>query len=316
MWYIENQADGTRYELKDGKVIIGREVGNVLIPESDARSSRSHALVRVRNGAVEVEDLKSLNGTFLDEVRVDDVTTWEIGQTLRCGRTLFRLGGDPPATPREHVPVPEVIPAPTAANPQVTAKLTAEAPAAGSAGMYVDAPALEPGSLSARASSQQSAEPEPIALPDHIGAAEAPSPAPPRLPDYNRPWDAPARQQSPPPGFVPFADASRPAPGGLPGYNRPPTTAASGGAVSGLASTGLILGAVLLIAGLFGWQHYQPQVDMLNSMLGQFAVGIGGNSAAQDAEAIRLYYMGSIVSACLGGLLMLGSGITLAMGRK
>ena len=72
----------------------------------------------------------------------------------------------------------------------------------------------------------------------------------------------------------------------------------------------------MLIIGLVGWQHYQPQMNNLNSMLGQFAVAIGDDKVSRQVSEIKLYYTGSIVLACIGGIMVLASAIRLAVARK
>ncbi|MCX6344394.1 MAG: hypothetical protein NT018_04885 [Armatimonadetes bacterium] len=79
---------------------------------------------------------------------------------------------------------------------------------------------------------------------------------------------------------------------------------------------GLVFGLLLLTADLYGWQHYQPQIDTNNSMLGQLAIGVGGKAAAREAETIRVYYIGSIVSAFLGAIMVLGCSIALAVRKR
>lgn len=247
MWYIESEADGRRYEL-DREIIIGREVGDVLVPASDARVSRQHAAVRMSNDSVEVEDLGSLNGTFIDEVRIDGTAAWQASQILRCGRTTFRLCQYAAAVTRERY-----------ADSQ-----TSEAPVASQ--QVVEEPVRS--------------EPIAVAVPKSV---ERPGSPPVRLADRDKPRY--------------IADS----------------TQSSG---SGSAISGIVLGLLLLIAGVYGWQHYQPKIDMINSVLGQFAVGVGGNSAAGEAEKIRLYYTASIVSACLGAVMVLGYSIALAVRRR
>jgi hypothetical protein len=195
-----------------------------------------------------VEDFGSLNGTFIDEVRIDNIAIWQVGQILRCGRTTFRLI-------------------------QESAAVTRERPR--------DSHALE-----APLSSQQVPE-KPIAE-EQIAVVrrkpvESPEPEPSRLADHNKPSYTAGNVDS------------------------------SG---SGSAVAGIVFGLLLLIAGLYGWQHYQPQIDMINSMLGQFAIGVGGDSVSSQAEMIRMYYIGSIASACLGAVMILGCGIALAVRKR
>ena len=80
--------------------------------------------------------------------------------------------------------------------------------------------------------------------------------------------------------------------------------------------SGIVSGIVMLIIGIVGWQHYQPQMNVINSFFGQLAVGFGGNSAANEVNTIKIYYYGSIILAVLGGISILTSAIKLAMARQ
>ncbi len=85
---IEGQDKGKVISLEEGTVIIGRSKGDIII--QDARLSRSHVAIEFdkKTGKVTFTDLKSLNGTFLNE---EPVQTGEIkdGDQLRVGETIF-----------------------------------------------------------------------------------------------------------------------------------------------------------------------------------------------------------------------------------
>src|SRR2546421_9071776 len=71
------------------EVVIGREGVDLVIDDDEA--SRRHAAVRPGPRGVEVEDLGSLNGTFVDGERIGAVTTLTSSATLRIGRTELAL---------------------------------------------------------------------------------------------------------------------------------------------------------------------------------------------------------------------------------
>jgi hypothetical protein len=257
MWYIVNTSDGKRYLLTEDGVTIGREACTILTPAGDGKASRRHALVRLQGGEVEVQDLQSTNGSFLDDQRIGSVAAWPVGQALRCGQTTFHLEGEP-APARS---------APSLLSTSATMMSTERFPA----------PAAAPPSLP-----QQPAAPPP--LPQRAAAP------PPRLQQQAAPPPLP-RQQAAPPPLAPAAH-------------------------QGSAIGGIITGLILLIVGIYGWQHYQPQMNTINSTFGQLIIGMGGDSTSREAEQIKLFYIGSIVLACVGGITVLASAIRMAVARK
>jgi signal transduction histidine kinase len=78
-------------------VSIGREAGN-MIQLDDHEISRRHAEIRRVGDALVVGDLKSSNGTFVNDVRVER-SELDSGDRIRVGRTLlvFARDGDDPA---------------------------------------------------------------------------------------------------------------------------------------------------------------------------------------------------------------------------
>lgn len=81
---------GRRFEVESGEVTIGRESTDVLI-EDDSEVSRNHAVVRASDNGVEVEDLGSTNGTFVNERRISEPTRLATGDILRVGQTRLDL---------------------------------------------------------------------------------------------------------------------------------------------------------------------------------------------------------------------------------
>lgn len=76
-------------------VLIGRGETSGLIL-TDPSASRRHAAIRMRDGEYVIEDLGSLNGTFLNGARVTARRTLRNGDELRFGRTVveFSQAGD------------------------------------------------------------------------------------------------------------------------------------------------------------------------------------------------------------------------------
>ncbi len=69
-------------ELSAPRVVIGREAGDIVVP--DARCSSTHAEILFDGRTVRVRDLGSTNGTLVNGARVDDIA-WTPGMTLQIG---------------------------------------------------------------------------------------------------------------------------------------------------------------------------------------------------------------------------------------
>jgi pSer/pThr/pTyr-binding forkhead associated (FHA) protein len=85
--------DGRVYELSATEVAVGRAVDNDVVLD-DPSLSRKHArLIRRGPGQIEVEDLGSSNGTFVNERKIGRGTI-EPGDLVRFGELAFRVEGD------------------------------------------------------------------------------------------------------------------------------------------------------------------------------------------------------------------------------
>jgi pSer/pThr/pTyr-binding forkhead associated (FHA) protein len=80
---------GRRYPL-ERVTLIGREVDSTAVLP-DPRVSAHHARLMSRNGDWWLEDLGSMNGTFVDEVPVAAATLVDPGAQLRFGPVVARL---------------------------------------------------------------------------------------------------------------------------------------------------------------------------------------------------------------------------------
>jgi pSer/pThr/pTyr-binding forkhead associated (FHA) protein len=79
------------FALGEGDNLVGSRLeSEVVLAERGV--SRRHALVRVRAGGIEVEDLGSKNGTWRGETRLGARTTLADGDELRIGavRVTYR----------------------------------------------------------------------------------------------------------------------------------------------------------------------------------------------------------------------------------
>jgi len=77
--------------------IIGRGSDGVDIQVPDASVSRRHAELSYRDGQWAVRDLNSSNGTFVNELRIQNVTLLTHDDQIRCGATVFLFTGDNPS---------------------------------------------------------------------------------------------------------------------------------------------------------------------------------------------------------------------------
>jgi pSer/pThr/pTyr-binding forkhead associated (FHA) protein len=103
---IRGGRKGQEFPLEDGKNLIGRwdpETGS--FPEVDleqddpeAKISRKHAMIIIENGHITVEDIGSLNGTYVNRGnRLIPGTPQEVktGDELIIGKTFLKLVVDP-----------------------------------------------------------------------------------------------------------------------------------------------------------------------------------------------------------------------------
>jgi pSer/pThr/pTyr-binding forkhead associated (FHA) protein len=80
---------GERIEVV-GELVIGREQADVMI--DDESISRRHVAIRPRDGGLEIEDLGSKNGTWLDDSRLEGATVVTTpGTRVQVGDTVIEL---------------------------------------------------------------------------------------------------------------------------------------------------------------------------------------------------------------------------------
>src|SRR2546422_215376 len=82
-------VDGPGYLASGQRYQVGRSSRCSFVVD-DLSVSRFHAEVSVNEEKVHVKDLESRNGTFVDDVRVNEADL-QPGHVLRCGAILFRL---------------------------------------------------------------------------------------------------------------------------------------------------------------------------------------------------------------------------------
>lgn len=111
---ITGPVAGKRFEI-GGRLVIGRE-GEIRLPEPQV--SRHHAAVQPVPAGIEVTDLDSLNGTWVDGRRVTGSVTVSAGGRLSVGSTTFSV----------EVPLRGPAPGPEAARAPAAADLTRVSP--------------------------------------------------------------------------------------------------------------------------------------------------------------------------------------------
>jgi pSer/pThr/pTyr-binding forkhead associated (FHA) protein len=90
-------AAGHELELEQ-ELVVGREDADLVI--ADSEMSRRHAVLRPVDQGVEVEDLGSTNGTYVDGERISRPVTITIHGTVRMGTSELAVDVSLPETTR------------------------------------------------------------------------------------------------------------------------------------------------------------------------------------------------------------------------
>jgi pSer/pThr/pTyr-binding forkhead associated (FHA) protein len=116
------------------EIVIGREDTDLAI--DDEEMSRRHAVVRRHANRLQVEDLGSTNGTFVDGTRIAEPTLLGGGAEIKVGTTVLVVEGVLPVSdssadiaPRNVTRVSQAIPEGAPAALAATAALAAAPPA-------------------------------------------------------------------------------------------------------------------------------------------------------------------------------------------
>jgi len=103
LYFLVNNDE--RVGIPDGETIVGR--GNVDIKLNDGYLSRKHARFNASVDALEVTDLGSANGSFLDDEKLgaDEPVALVAGQALKLGQTSYAIEkAEPPVVEKEIEP--------------------------------------------------------------------------------------------------------------------------------------------------------------------------------------------------------------------
>src|SRR5215213_8569077 len=120
----------------DNELVLGRGDSSDLQIE-DVELSRRHAIVRSVDGTLEIEDLDSLNGTWVNGSRISARTPLAPGDVVQIGTTVLQVPAAPAAPPAApSIAAPDAAapagaapatPAPAAAPPEAAAAAVSSA---------------------------------------------------------------------------------------------------------------------------------------------------------------------------------------------
>src|ERR1700744_3859340 len=112
---------GLTVDVEDEELVIGREDTDLALDDNEM--SRRHAIVRRHANRLQVEDLGSTNGTFVDGTRIEEPTL-RGGAEIKVGTTVIVVEGVLPVTDSSaEIPIPRTV-------TRVSQAITDTAPAA------------------------------------------------------------------------------------------------------------------------------------------------------------------------------------------
>jgi hypothetical protein len=147
---VSGPAAGRTVDI-DEEVVIGREDTDLEI--DDPELSRRHAVVRRFANRLQVEDLGSTNGTYVDGARIAEPTLLGGGAEIRIGTTILAVEGVLPvsepggdvAEPRNVTRIsPAISTAPAAGTPQAATSTASAVPVTEVAALAATAPPPAP----------------------------------------------------------------------------------------------------------------------------------------------------------------------------
>src|SRR4051794_15016199 len=106
---VAGRATGSRLEVGTEPIVIGRASDGPAALDGDPESSRRHARIGKADGALVIEDLGSVNGTFVNGDRISEPTPLAPGDSVWIGMTTLVVtapDGPVPDVPPVEAPVP------------------------------------------------------------------------------------------------------------------------------------------------------------------------------------------------------------------
>lgn len=98
--YLVHSETGQRYPIASDDVMIGRSAGDICFPQ-DLKLSAAHCRIFADGKKVQIQDLESGNGTYLDRLRLDPAKIYPFapGMTLNVGQQEFKAQAPSRAKP-------------------------------------------------------------------------------------------------------------------------------------------------------------------------------------------------------------------------
>jgi hypothetical protein len=84
------QFRGTLFPIRSGEIILGRS-SYASIVVNNPLASREHAVVRSSGGRLEVADLGSKNGTYVNGTRIEGAVPVDVGDVIKIGTDVVEV---------------------------------------------------------------------------------------------------------------------------------------------------------------------------------------------------------------------------------
>jgi hypothetical protein len=84
------QFRGTLFPIRSGEIILGRS-SYASIVVNNPLTSREHAVVRSAGGRLEVADLGSKNGTYVNGTRIQGAVPVDVGDVIKIGTDVIEV---------------------------------------------------------------------------------------------------------------------------------------------------------------------------------------------------------------------------------
>lgn len=88
---LVNLANNERFAINVMSFSIGRAADNDFVLPEDEYASAHHSRIFWQQGNWWIEDLKSSNGTFVNDKMIDHETQLSPGNTIKVGHTVLRI---------------------------------------------------------------------------------------------------------------------------------------------------------------------------------------------------------------------------------
>src|SRR3990170_2986817 len=86
----EDETSGEEHEFKEKDIIIGRSSSNDIVIK-DEGVSRKHCAIEPATNSYVLKDLKSTNGTFLNDKKITSPSVLKHGDKITVGKTILQF---------------------------------------------------------------------------------------------------------------------------------------------------------------------------------------------------------------------------------